>query len=66
MKIRNMAVTKHHDRQTLELHVEIEGRRLFSVHIPVPQDHDDLREILGDAGARLRNLIDDELKNVSK
>lgn len=66
MKIRNMAVTKHHDRQTLELHVEIEGRRLFSVHIPVAQDHSELPKILGDAGSLLRCLIDDETQNVSK
>lgn len=65
MKIRNMAVTKHHDKQSLELHVEIEGRKIFSVFIDKPMDSDELPILLAKAGTQLRNLINNEASHAS-
>ena len=65
MKIRNMSVTKHHDKQSLELHVEIEGRKIFSVFIDKPMDSDELPVLLAKAGTQLRNLINNEVLDAS-
>lgn len=63
MKIRNMSVTKHHDTDTLELFAQLPDRRLFSVCIKKPLDHEDLPDHLYQAGVQLRNIITAELEN---
>ena len=65
MKIRNMSVTKHHDKKMLELHTELESRQIFSVFIDIPIDPDELPAVLAKAGTQLCNLILNETQNVN-
>ena len=65
MKIRNMSVTKHHDKKMLELHAELESRQMFSVFLDIPIDPDELPVVLAKAGTQLRNLINNEASYVS-
>lgn len=65
MQIRNMSVTKHHDRNKLEIWVEAPARKLYSVMVSIPADSEQLPEIMEKAGIQLRSLIREGEQNVS-